>query len=191
MDSLDKARATQLKNIQDKTGKSMEELSTLIHASGLQKHGEIRQMLIDRFHLGFGDATMLVHFALQTDGQSAAEASQASMEEILSEIYSGPKVSLRPLHNLVMEKIHPLGEFSIAPKKGYLSLRRKRQFAMIGPGSKGRLEIGLNMKGVPPSDRLQEQAPGGMCQYKTYISSSSEVDDVLLGYIKVAFLASE
>jgi len=147
-------------------------------------------MLMDEFGLGFGDATMLVHFAMQTDGQTAAEASQSSPEEILAEIYSGSKATLRPLHDLVMEHVVKFGEFSIAPKKGYLSLRRKRQFAMIGPGSKGRLEIGLNMKKVQGTDRLIEQPPGGMCQYKIFLSSETEVDDEFLGYIKTAYDAN-
>ena len=190
MDSLDKARITQFTNIQKKTGKNLEEIRSLIQARGLTKHSEIRTMLMDEFGLGFGDATMLVHFALQTDGQTAAEASQSSPEEILAEIYSGSKATLRRLHDLVMEHVVKFGEFSIAPKKGYLSLRRKRQFAMIGPGSKGRLEIGLNMKNVQGSDRLLEQPPGGMCQFKVFLSSEQEVDGEFLGYLKTAYDAS-
>jgi len=190
MDSLDKARETQLINIQNKTGNNLDELRKLILESGLQKHGEIRQMLIDKFSLGFGDATMLVHFALQTDGQTAAEASQSSIEEILEEIYSGSKSSLRPLHESVMKKVEELGEFTIAPKKGYLSLRRKRQFAMIGPGSKNRLEIGLNMKGIPPTERLVEQPAGGMCQYKIYLGSEEDMDLDFLNYLQIAFNTS-
>ena len=190
MDSLDKARATQLFNIQKKTGKTLEELRSIILSSGLQKHGEIRKLMIDQFRLGFGDATMLVHYALESDGQSAAEASNATMDEILDDIYSGSKANLRPLHNAVMDAVQVLGEFSIAPKKGYLSLRRKRQFAMIGPGTKGRLEIGLNMKGLSPDERLIEQPAGGMCQYKLYISSLEEIDEEFVHYLRTAFESS-
>lgn len=191
MDSLDKARITQLNNIQKKTDKTIDEIRIMIRESGLQKHSEIRQLFIDRFGLGYGDATMLVHFAQQSDGQSAAEASQASPEEILDGIYSGSKASLRPLHDAMMKEISKLGDFSIAPKKGYLSLRRKRQFAMIGPGSKNRLELGLNMKGIPPTERLIEQPAGGMCQYKVFLSSKNEIDQDLIGYLKTAYNTSD
>jgi hypothetical protein len=190
MDSLDKARVTQLNNIQKKTGKTIDEIRIILRESGLQKHAEIRQMFIDRFGLGFGDATMLVHFAQQSDGQSAAEAAQASPQEILEGIYTGSKTSLRPLHNAVMNEVSKLGEFNIAPKKSYLSLRRKRQFAMIGPGSKNRLEIGLNMKGIPPTERLIEQPAGGMCQYKVFLNSENEIDEELIGYLKTAYNTS-
>lgn len=190
MDSLNKARDTQLHNIQNKTGKNLDELRKLILKSGLQKHGEIRKMIIERFGLGFGDASMLVHYALQTDGQTAAESSQSSIEEILQEIYSGSKSTLRPLHEKVMHKVNELGEYTIAPKKGYLSLRRKRQFAMIGPGTRNRLEIGLNMKGIPATDRLIEQPTGGMCQYKIYLGSEEDVDKDFLNYLQIAFNTS-
>ena len=153
----------------------------MIAESGLEKHSELRQMFRDRFGLGYGDADQLVHFARQTDGQSAAEASGASLDELTAEIYSGVKQPLLPLHQQLMTAIAAFGEFEIAPKKNYLSLRRKRQFAMLGPGSKGRLEVGMNLKGLEGSERLLAQAPGGMCQFKVYLTQTEEIDAELLG----------
>ncbi len=66
------------------------------------------------------------------------------------------------------EKIEKFGKFEIVPKKGYFILRRKKQFAMIGPGIKGRLEIGLNIKGVDGTARLEALLPGGMCQHRAF-----------------------
>ena len=187
MSSLDDARATQLKNIENKTGMTLDQMRTLITQSGLSKHGEIRSMLMNELKLGYGDANTLVHLALSSDGQSAAEASGASLDDLINEIYSGKNESLRPIHDRVMAQIHSLGEFEIAPKKGYLSLRRKKQFTMVGPASKGRVEVGLNMKGVAATDRLQEQPPGGMCQYKVFLTSSDEADSELLAWIQQAY----
>jgi hypothetical protein len=45
MSSVQKALDTQLKNIQTKTGKSLEELGAFVQASGLTKHGQIRDLL--------------------------------------------------------------------------------------------------------------------------------------------------
>ena len=73
------------------------------------------------------------------------------------------------------------------PKKGYLSLRRKKQFAMLGPASKGRVEVGLNMKGVQGTERLQEMSPGGMCQYKVFLADPAEVDAELVSWIRQAY----
>ena len=187
MDTLDKAIQTQIDNIQKKTGMSLAELSALIKKSGLSKHGEIRSMLMETYGLGHGDANALVHFTLASDGQSAAAATGASADKVVDEIYTGNKAGLRPIHDKVMAAVEGFGEFEIAPKKGYLSLRRKKQFAMVGPGTKGRLEVGLNMKDVPATERLQAQAPGGMCQYKVFLTDVKEVDNTLIAWLRTAY----
>ena len=45
MNDVEKAVQTQLKNIETRSGKSLDELSAMVRRSGLQKHGEIREML--------------------------------------------------------------------------------------------------------------------------------------------------
>jgi len=187
MSSLDKARETQLKNIQAKTGRTLSEIQALIAQSGLTKHSEIRQMLMERLGLGYGDANSLVHYVLATDGQSAAEASGQGIEDVLGGIYTGAKAPLRSIHEAVMQAVDSFGPFEVVPKKGYVSLRRKKQFAMLGPASKGRLEVGLNHKGLGASARLEVQPPGGMCQYKVFLTSAAQVDGELIGWIRQAF----
>ena len=85
---------------------------------------------------------------------------------MLDDIYTGARAPLRPIHDALMAAIKKFGAFEIAPKKGYVSLRGKKQFAMIGPATNTQVEVGLNMKGVKGTARLIEQKPGGMCQYK-------------------------
>ena len=187
MSSLDKARDTQLKNILSKTGKSLDQVRALIRGSRLTKHGEIRTMLGAKLGLGYGDANTLAHFALASDGQSAAQVAGASMADVLDGIYAGPKAVLRPIHEKVTGAASKFGPFESVPKKGYVSLRRQKQFAMVGPGTKGRLEIGLNMKGLKPSSRLIAVPPGGMCQYKVFLTSAKEVDKELVAWLRTAY----
>ena len=89
-----------------------------------------------------------------------------------------------------MAAIDKFGPFEIAPKKGYVSLRGKKQFAMIGPATNTQVEIGLNMKGVKGTSRLIELKPGGMCQFKVRVSDRKEVDKELLGWIRQAYDSS-
>ena len=187
MNTLNQARETQIKNIASKTQKTLDEIREIIARSGLQKHSQIREMLIERFGLGYGDANSLTHLALSSDGQSAAEAVGATIDEVLAGIYTGDKAPLLPIHLHIMQAIQPFGQFEIVPKKGYVSLRRKKQFAMLGPANKGRVEVGLNMKEMEGTDRLIAQPPGGMCQFKAYLTSVEEVNDELIGWIKFAF----
>ncbi len=86
-----------------------------------------------------------------------------------------------------MAAIASFGAFEVAPKKAYLSLRRKKQFAMVGPATNSCVEVGLNMKGVPGNARLLAQAPGGMCQYKVRLTETKDVDAELIRWIRLAF----
>jgi hypothetical protein len=185
MSSLDKAWQTQLDNIQKKTGKSLDELATIVHKSGLTKHGEIRDMLKEELGLGHGDANALVHAVFQSDGQRAAEGK--SMDAVLDEIYSGPKASQRPIHEALMKHITKFGEFEIVPKKGYVSLRRKKQFTMIGPRTNTRFEVGINAKEFRKNPRLLEQPKGSMCNYIVNVTDAQEVDSELITWIKSAY----
>ena len=187
MSSLDQAVATQLANIQKKTGRSLAELTALVQASGLSKHGEIRAMLMQELGLGHGDANSLAHAVLNSDGARAAEAKGLTPEQVLDEIYSGSKAALRPIHERLMAQIETFGEFEVAPKKGYISLRRKKQFAMLGPATNTRFELGLNAKDLPVSDRLLAQPAGSMCNYKVKMTGAEEVTDEVIDWLRQAF----
>jgi len=185
MSSLDQAVQTQLDNIQKKTGLSLEELSDLVKKSGLSKHAEIRDMLMEKLGLGYGDANALVHAILESDGARSAEGKSA--ETLLDEIYAGPKAAFRPIHEKLMGEINQFGEFEIAPKKGYVSLRRKRQFAMLGPKTNTRFEVGINARDLKTNARLLEQPKGSMCNYIVQVTDVKEVDSELIAWLKSAF----
>jgi uncharacterized protein DUF4287 len=61
MNSIDKALETQLRNMQTRAGKSLQELFSIIRKSGLTKFGEVREMLKSNLGMGHGDANTLVH----------------------------------------------------------------------------------------------------------------------------------
>jgi len=182
---------TQLNNIQAKTGKSIAELHAAVAASGAAKHGEKRSWLMAQFQLGHGDANTVVHFIdkpLPTLG--AAPAAAAETGDPLAAIYAGKKAALLPLHEAVMAAIATLGAFEIAPKKSYLSLRRSKQFAMVGPATVGEIEIGLNCKTLSEHPRLKRLPPGQMCQATTRISDASQIDATLKAWIQAAYDAA-
>ncbi|MEZ5995707.1 MAG: DUF4287 domain-containing protein [Hyphomonadaceae bacterium] len=190
MADVEKAVATQIANIEKKTGKSLAQLTALIKKSGKAKHGEIRDWLKETYGLGHGDANALTHAALKSDGASAAKASGASTGDVLDEIYAGKKAHLRPIHDQLMAAIEAFGAFEIAPKKGYVSLRRKKQFAMLGPKTNERFELGLNLKDDIKDARVKAQAPGGMCQYVAALTGANEIDAKLISYIRRAYDAA-
>ena len=199
---MDKAIGTQLENIQKRTGKTLDELTTLVRNSGLTKHGQAVAMLKETLGMGHGDANMIAHLTFSperiygTAGGSTAAASTgsagggaeaASVDAELDRIYTGPKAALRPIHERVMKEIEKLGDFELAPKKTYISLRRKKQFATVGPATNTRVEVGLNMKGVTGTSRLEALPPGQMCQYKVRLEKAEDVDAELIAWIRTAY----
>ncbi|MEO7803526.1 MAG: DUF5655 domain-containing protein [Actinomycetota bacterium] len=190
MTDLEKAVATHMANIVKRTGKSIPELAAIVKGSGLSKHGELVAMLKSTLGMGHGDANTLVHSVLKSEGHGATAAQGLSAEQVLDGLYAGPKSALRPIHDKLMAAIRKFGDFEEAPKKTYVSYRRKKQFAMIGPATNTRVEVGLNMKGVKATDRLQELPSGQMCNYKVKLTDVKEVDAELVAWIKAAYDAT-
>jgi hypothetical protein len=180
---LDKAAATQIANIEAKTGKTSAELIALIRASGLAKHGEMRSWAMERFGVGHGDGNLLAHMA-------RADEASAPAGDVLDEIYAGRKAHQRPIHEKLIQAIEKFGAIETAPKKGYVSLRRKKQFAMLGPKTNDRFEIGINLKDDISHPRIKAQPPGGMCQYIAALTSPAEADAALIAILKRAYDAA-
>jgi hypothetical protein len=187
MSVVDKAIQAQLTNIQTRTGKRLDELHAILQQSGLTKHSEIRAMFQRDLGLGYGDANMLAQALRKTDAEGSNAAQVETPDDVVNALYTGAKADLRPIHDRLMAEMTQFGAFEIAPKKGYLSLRRKKQFAMIGPATNTRVEVGLNMKGVDATTRLAEMPSGGMCNYKVKVADVSEVDAELIAWIKRAY----
>lgn len=177
---LDKAIVNQLANIEKRTGKTIADLSAQISASGLQKHGERVSWAKEHLGLGHGDANAVVK------SMSAEVAADP-----VSEMYSGPKASLRPIHEAVMKELSGWGDFEVHPKKGYVALRRKKQFAMLGPATNTRVELGLNSKELEGGGRLEPQPAGGMCQFKVKLTDESQVDAELFKWLRSCYDSSQ
>jgi len=91
-------------------------------------------MFKEKFDLGYGDANSLAHVTRNIDEFSSAN--EINADDAVLEIYAGKSEPLRLVHDAVMTEIEQIGDFEIAAKKKYLSLRRRKQFATVGPGRK-------------------------------------------------------
>lgn len=186
----DVARLNQLRNIQARTGKTIVEFHEALAASGLTKVSQQRTWLMEQFKLGYGDANMVALFfgkPLPPLDSPATAAPHLPVGDPLVEIYSGAKAKLMPLHGAVLDMVREIGPFEASPKKSYVSLRRRKQFAMLGPATKELIEIGLNAKTLSPAARLKVMPAGGMCQYTVRIGSVTDIDKELQGWLRTAF----
>ena len=88
-----------------------------------------------------------------------------------------------------MAEINKFGkDIEIAPKKAYVSLRRKKQFAIIQPSTKDRLDVGLNIKGVASSGNVEEGAKwNAMCTHRIKVEDEKIINKDLINWIKKAY----
>ena len=182
-ESLDKASATQIANIEKLTGKKLEEWIAIVNKSGFDKHGELVSFLKDKHGFTHGNANMVVHYAKQS--HAGAEGNETDW---IAEQYKG-KENLKPWYDKIMAEIKKFGQdVEIAPKKAYASLRRKKQFAIIQPSTKDRLDIGLNIKGVAPAGNVTAAGSwNAMCTHRIKIEDEKMINKDLFGWIKQAY----
>ena len=60
-----------------------------------------------------------------------------------------------------------------------------RHGEIVKPGAGGRLEIGLNLRGVEADGRLE--ATTGMCTHRVRVAPDDGVDDEILGWLRQAY----
>lgn len=180
MPKVEDAMATMIANFPAKTGRPLEEWVDLVHSRGLAKHAEIVGFLKTQHDMSHGFAHRVALIALTPPDAPAGD-------DLIEAMYSGSKSALRPLHEATMGAVMAFGDdVEVSPKKAYVSLRRSRQFATVGPGPGGRLEIGLNLRDVAPAGRL-EAATNGMCTHRVRVAGWAELDDELRGWLRQAY----
>lgn len=185
MANPDQAQATQLKNIEKATGKSLSELCSLVNNSGLTKHTDVVKMLKADLGLGHGNANLIAHMAKQASKPPATDTPPMDL------IYSGNKGHLRPIHEALLEALNSFGSFETAPKKTYISYRRSRQFAMIGPATKTAVELGINSRSLSEGGRLEKLPPGKMTPFRVRITAAEQIDDELVNWLNTAYQEAE
>ncbi len=180
---IEKAIQTQITNIEKNTGKKLAAWTVIINKSGFTKHGELVNFLKEKHGFTHGNANAIVHFAKQSHS-AAAENS----DDLILDQYRG-KENIKPWYNKIMSEVHKFGkDIEIAPKKAYVSLRRKKQFAILQPSTKDRLDIGLNIKGVTASGNVEEGAKwNAMCTHRIRIEEEKAINKDLVNWIKKAY----
>lgn len=181
MSTVDRAWATMIANLERNTGRSLDDWAAMVHASGIEKHGQVVAMLKAEHGLGHGFANLIATHAIQ-----AAAGGAPSADALVDSHYAGARASVRPLYEQVMVEVRRFGaDVEAAPKKTYVSLRRRKQFACVGPAGTDRLEVGLNLPDMPPAGRLEPAT--GMVDRRVRLSDAAEIDAELVGWLRAAY----
>jgi hypothetical protein len=189
MSTVDEGLETQIRNIEEKYGKLLSEWIVIIKNSGKTKHSEIVAMLKSDYGMSHGSAHRVALKANGTDGASIVKAAKAAGTDPVEDIYISKKIALKPLHDALMAVIMKFGnDIEIAPKKGYVSLRHKKQFAMIQPTTTTRIDVGLILKDEPTTERL-ETASGfnALFTHRVRVITLNDVDGELINWLRQAY----
>ena len=116
---------------------------------------------------------------------------QTSDEDLIFKQYQG-KETLYPIYKALTKQLLTFGnDVLIVPKKSSVSIIRKRQFALIKPATKTRIDLGLKLSGKANTDRLGNSGPfGSMCTHRVRISSIEDVDQELTNWLLEAYHGS-
>lgn len=166
-----------------KTGKSLSDWIEMARLCPETSHMKVVGWLKSEHGLGRGHANTVVH-ALN----ASAAVSQDDVT-LVAAMFAGPKAELLPVHEAILTALRSLGDdIELAPKKGYVSFRRSKQFALGQPSTKDRYDLGLVLKGEPPEGRLEAAGSwNGMVSHRVRLNSPADVDAELHAWLRVAY----
>ena len=193
MATAEEGIATQIRNIEARYGKTMAQWSAIVAASGLTRHQDVVSLLKTEHGLPHGAAHRVSLTVRQQPGPGQpGQPGPAATGDPVSALYTGRKASLRPLHEALMTAVLALGDdVEVAPRKGYLSLRRGRQFAMIQPSGAGRIDVGLILPATPetrPGPRLESAAGfNALFTHRVRVPAGADIDPELTTWLRLAY----
>ncbi|TDE17330.1 DUF5655 domain-containing protein [Dyadobacter psychrotolerans] len=166
----------------ENTGKSLETWLEIIDASAARKHKEIIDFLQKDHSVSYGFANTIAHKYNKSDAASYQE------EYLVKNQYKG-KENLIPVYELLIHQITTFGDdITVAPKKDSVSVVRKKQFALIKPATKNRVDLGLKFKNKAFDGRLENSGPfGAMCTHRVQLFTAEDVDSVVFDWLREAY----
>ena len=181
MSTIDDAVATMRKNLAERTGKSFAAWVNIARSLGTDKHSDIVAYLKTAGPMGHGYANAVALEARKSD--------VVEDEDPVDVIFSGDKSSLRPMYDVIAATVAAFGkDVEFAPKKGYMSLRRTKQFALVQPSTATRVDIGINLKGVAPVGKLEAAGTwNGMVSHRVRLITMADFNKDVKGWLKLAY----
>lgn len=179
---MDKALQTMIDNMPEKTGKSLEQWFSVLAKQNFAKHGEAVKYLKSEHSVTHGFANTIVTLSKQQD------AAQQPEEDLVANQYKG-KESLQPLYDKLLSIVKAFGEdVQITPKKTSVSIIRKRQFALVKPATKTRIDLGLKLKDTEVQGILENSGPfGTMCTHRIQLKTLDDISDEVTNWLQLAY----
>ena len=183
--TVEDATATFERNIEARTGRPVEAWVALLPQSGSTKHAGMVAWLKSEHGLSHAHANHVAKRALEA-------AAPRSADDPVAHLFEGGKEGLRPLYDRLAAAATALGpDVELAPKKANVSVRRRKQFALIQPSTRTRIDLGLILARREPSGRLEASGSfNAMFSHRVKLASPEEVDRELIALLRAAYDAA-
>lgn len=181
--SPEEMAAAMVANLKDNTGKTLEQWRKVAKAAKLQKHGALVKLLKTEHGVTHGYANLIAHDHFQNWSVASSD------DDLVAAQYAGAKAELKPIYDVILAAVNKFGDdVVVSPKNAYVALRRGKQFGLIKPSTKDRIDVGLNLKGVEPEGRLEPAGSlGGMVSHRIQVTKKKDVDATLKRWLKQAY----
>ena len=176
---MEPALKKMIDNMPEKTGKSLEDWLKVLAKKTFAKHSGAVNFLKNEHGVSHGYANTIVHLS---------KADNNTEDDLVENQYKG-KEALMPMYEVLVKVVTALGkDVELKPKKTSVSIVRKKQFALIKPATKTRIDLGLKLKDVPVTDRLGNSGPfGTMCTHRVQLTELKQIDKELKNWLKEAY----
>lgn len=163
----------------EKTGKSLDQWKSLLKTQSFEKHMEAVNFLKKEHNVSHGFANTIISLSKEDPQKS---------EDLVATQYKG-KEALLSIYDRLLHVTTRFGQdVTVTPKKTSVSIIRKKQFALIRPATKTRIDLGLKLKDVPITKRLENSGPfGSMCTHRVRLESTDAIDDELIQWLQDAY----
>ena len=167
----------------EKTGKPLAHWIKVVKRTNLEKHKEIIDFLMSEHGFTYGFANFVSLKARKSDAASFDDS------VLLENQYRG-KEDLKDIYEKLLTEIRSFGsDITVTPKKDSVSFIRKKQFALVKPATKSRIDLGLKLTGKEYTGRLENSGPfGAMCTHRVRLESTKDVDTIVIGWLREAYL---
>lgn len=179
-----------LDTIKSKTGKTPEDFLELAKAKGLLKPGVKPTQIVDwlkvDYGLGYGHAMAIVNTFRH------ATLPAVTNDERIAKLLSGSRAVWRTSYDDLIKKLEAFGsDAREAATDSYISLLRGNKKFGILQVSGERLDIGIKLKGVEPTNRLSLAGNWStMVTHRVQITKPEQIDEEVLGWLQEAYNAA-
>ena len=176
-------------NLPAKTGRGFDEWVALtreqaIDQLGMSRNGEVVNWLKREYGLGHSTA-----FILAAEALKPADYVAPTDEQLIEAQYAGAKAALRPIFERVLAYVMTLGDdVRIETRQSYVAFARAKQFALIQPSTKTRVDLGLVLSDVAPSGRLAASTNfgSGSINRRVALATPADVDAEIENWLRHA-----